>query len=71
MVKAYTNARIFIVSRFLTNTTVLTDGREILDLVYNDVIPVSAEIIDLHHRLLAPAFIDLQIYGGNKKLFSN
>jgi len=69
--KAYTNARVFNGTSFLTNFTVITDKDTITALVAPDAIPAGAEIIDLNNKILAPAFIDIQIYGGNGKLFSN
>ena len=68
--KAYTNARVFTGTKF-TNLAVLTDKNIVTDLVTAETIPLNAEIIDLQNKILAPAFIDIQIYGGNGKLFSD
>ena len=68
--KAYTNGRIFTGHQF-TNSTVLTEKGTIKDLVPASAVPPGVEIIDLKNKILAPAFIDIQIYGGNGKLFSN
>ncbi len=68
--KAYTNAHVFTGEEF-TKLVVLTDNRAVVDLISADAIPSGAEIIDLKNKILAPAFIDIQIYGGNGKLFSN
>ncbi|MEO5594052.1 MAG: N-acetylglucosamine-6-phosphate deacetylase [Chitinophagaceae bacterium] len=69
--KAYTNARVFNGTSFLTNFTVVTDKHIVTALVAPDAIPADSEIIDLNNKILAPAFIDIQIYGGNGKLFSD
>ena len=69
--KAYTNARVFTGTSFLTNFTVITENGTITGLVDPDAIPAGTEIIDLQKNILAPAFIDIQIYGGNGKLFSD
>src|ERR1700704_4485874 len=69
--KAYINARVFTGTGFLTNFAVLTDKHTIMGLVAPGAIPAGAEIIDLQNKTIAPAFIDIQIYGGNGKLFSN
>jgi len=68
--KAYTNARVFTGTEF-TAPAVLTDKHRIVGLVAPAAIPAAAEIVDLNHQILAPAFIDIQIYGGNGKLFSD
>ena len=68
--KAYTNGRIFTGHQF-TNSTVLTENGTIKDLVPASAVPPGVEIVDLKNKILAPAFIDIQIYGGNGKLFSN
>jgi len=68
--KAYTNGRIF-TGRQFTHFTVLTENGIIKDLVPATDVPPGASIIDLNNKILAPAFIDIQIYGGNGKLFSN
>jgi N-acetylglucosamine-6-phosphate deacetylase len=68
--KAYINARVFTGSTFLTGIAVLTDKHTISDIVDTSNLPVAAERIDCQNKILAPAFIDIQIYGGNGKLFS-
>jgi N-acetylglucosamine-6-phosphate deacetylase len=69
--KAYINGRVFNGTKFLTDLAVLTDKNIITDIVAKQNIPSAAQIIDLNNKLLAPAFIDIQIYGGNGKLFSS
>ncbi|WP_207511242.1 N-acetylglucosamine-6-phosphate deacetylase [Longitalea luteola] len=71
MSTAYTNGKIFTGKRIEENKAVLTDNDEIVALVNADEIPSQYSIEDLSGFTLAPAFIDLQIYGGNGKLFSH
>ncbi|KAA2245281.1 N-acetylglucosamine-6-phosphate deacetylase [Chitinophaga agrisoli] len=66
---AYTNARIFTGDRFLSGQAVLTDHGVILGVLPMSEIPADTEVIDLQGATLAPALIDLQIYGGNGQLF--
>lgn len=68
--KAYINARVFNGAEFLSQVAVLTNNHSVADVVASTAIPPGYEIIDLQQRFLAPAFIDIQIYGGNGKLFS-
>ncbi len=68
--KAYYNARVFTGTEIKENIVVLTDAGKVLDLVSENNIPAAAEKIDLQKNLLAPAFLDIQIYGGNGKMFS-
>lgn len=62
--------RVFTGDQWLTNhAVVVSDG------VIEKVLPVEdlvegEDIVELKGKMLAPAFIDLQIYGANKKLFS-
>ncbi|MEO5682650.1 MAG: N-acetylglucosamine-6-phosphate deacetylase [Chitinophagaceae bacterium] len=69
--KAYTNARVFTGTQIIDNIAVLTDNHIITDMVDPSAIPADASVTDLTGKLLAPAFIDLQIYGGNGRLFSD
>src|SRR5580693_6299002 len=53
-----------------TDKAVLIQDAKVIDLVSFDQIPASYRIRHVDGYLLAPAFIDLQLYGGNGKLFS-
>ena len=68
--KAYTNAKVFNGSEFMRQVAVLTDKHMVVDIVAADAVPSGYAITDLQQQFLAPAFIDIQIYGGNGKLFS-
>lgn len=67
---AYIADRIFDGERFLVQHAVITDQGQITGIVPADATPAGAELHTLAGRLLAPAFIDLQIYGGDGKMFS-
>lgn len=53
-----------------TGKAVLTRDGKIIDIVPVEDIPSNYRVRELSGYLLAPAFIDLQIYGGNGLLFS-
>ena len=67
--KAYTNGKIFDGNQILEGHTVLTNNGKVIEIVATAAIPAHTEKIDLQGNLLTPAFIDLQIYGGNGHLF--
>jgi N-acetylglucosamine-6-phosphate deacetylase len=71
MYTAYTNGKIFTGESIENNKAVLTDNEVIVDIVNADAIPTQYRREDLNGFILAPAFIDMQIYGGNGKLFSH
>jgi N-acetylglucosamine-6-phosphate deacetylase len=67
--KAYFNGRIFDGEKFLKNACILTINNKIVEIVDENNSPLDAERINLEGNILAPALIDLQIYGGNGYLF--
>jgi N-acetylglucosamine-6-phosphate deacetylase len=71
MFTAYTNGKIFTGKSIEVNKAVLTDNNIIVGITEADNIPDHYMPADLNGYTLAPAFIDLQIYGGNGKLFSH
>ena len=71
MLTAYTNGKIFTGEAIENNKAVLTDNEVIVGIVNADAIPSQYRAEDLKGFTLAPAFIDMQIYGGNGKLFSH
>ncbi len=71
MTTAYSNARVFNGSVFLDGMAVLVSDNKVQALVAENDIPASAALTDCQQKILAPAFIDIQIYGGNGRLFSN
>ena len=67
--KAYINGRIFTGVEILENQCVITENNQIVAIIEPQNVPSTAERIDLKGHLLAPAFMDIQIYGGNGHLF--
>ena len=70
MKKVLTNTRIYTGKDILSGTAILVNEEAIEGFVYDTDIPSGYEVIDLRGNNIAPAFIDLQIYGGNGRLFS-
>ncbi len=70
MKKAFTNAVIFTGKEKLTGSAVLVNDKKIEAIVPVNEIPSDYSTHDLKGSNIAPAFIDLQIYGGNSCLFS-
>jgi N-acetylglucosamine-6-phosphate deacetylase len=71
MPTAYTNARILTGDSFEEGKSILTDMGIITDIVDASAIPEGYTQINLEAQNVAPALIDLQIYGGNGKMFSD
>lgn len=70
MKQVFTNATIFTGKNILTGSAILVDDGIITGFVYDTDIPDEYEVKDLGGNNIAPALIDLQIYGGNGYLFS-
>ncbi|MBS1750751.1 MAG: N-acetylglucosamine-6-phosphate deacetylase [Bacteroidetes bacterium] len=70
MKTAYTHGTIYTSEKKLTGKAILVTDGVIEDIVDSDKIGLDYTIKDLGGLNIAPAFIDLQIYGGNGKLFS-
>ena len=68
--RAYISREIFTGHEMQTGKAILVKGKTIVAIVSVSDIPSGYRIHDLGGYMLAPAFIDLQIYGGNGKLFS-
>ncbi|MET6998905.1 N-acetylglucosamine-6-phosphate deacetylase [Chitinophaga defluvii] len=66
----YLNARIFTGEQFITGHAVITDNGHITGVVPVAEIKADDNVVDLQGAMLAPALIDLQIYGGNGLLYS-
>ena len=67
---AYTQAKIFDGESCHTGRSLLIDKGQVVGIVPEAEIPSDVKVENLEGNWLAPAFIDLQIYGGNGKLFS-
>jgi N-acetylglucosamine-6-phosphate deacetylase len=70
MKQAFTNTTIYTGKEILTGTTILTGNGLIEGFAYDSDIPDDYAVKDLNGNNITPAFIDLQIYGGNGYLFS-
>jgi N-acetylglucosamine-6-phosphate deacetylase len=70
MSTAFIAREIFTGQDIQTGKAVLTRDGKIVDIVPAADVPSNYRIRELPGYLLAPAFIDLQIYGGNGLLFS-
>jgi N-acetylglucosamine-6-phosphate deacetylase len=70
MAVAFVAKEIFDGHDISTGKAVLVNEDKIIDIVSFSEIPATYRIQHINGYLLAPAFIDLQLYGGNGKLFS-
>jgi len=68
---AFTTREIFTGQEILTGKAVLVKDKKVVDIVPSAAIPPGYEVKEFNDYMLAPAFIDMQIYGGNGKLFSS
>lgn len=71
MAIAYANGKVFTGERTVTDKAVLVDDKIITGIVDAAAIPSHYKKEDLNGNTIAPAFIDMQIYGGNGKMFSH
>lgn len=67
---AFYNGSVFTGNSIINGQAVLIDDDLIVDIIPAIEISSTAEQYDLKGAYLVPAFIDLQLYGGNGKLFS-
>jgi len=70
MTTAFIAREIFTGHEIQTGKAVLVKEGRVVDIVAASEIPAGYRQLPLKGDLLAPAFIDLQIYGGNGRLFS-
>ncbi len=71
MQKNYINARVFTGNAVLERASMLVDEGTVTRVDPANNITTGAQVIDLEGLSLAPACIDLQVYGGHGKLFNN
>ena len=71
MPTAIINGRIFTGSGIESDKAILVDDAMIQSIIPGSDVPGDYSIIDLKGSNIAPGFIDLQIYGGNGKMFSH
>ncbi len=70
MATAFIAREIFTGQTIETGRAVLARNGKVIDIVDSNAIPAGYRQKDLPGYMLAPAFVDLQIYGGNGRLFS-
>ncbi len=68
--QAFYNGTIFTGDRFINNVAVLVNNGSVEAVLPVADIPANTDRYDLQGNFLVPAFIDLQLYGGNGLLFS-
>ncbi len=68
--QAFYNGTIFTGDRFINDHAVLVNNGMIEDVLLVADLATDTDRYDLQGNLLVPAFIDLQLYGGNGLLFS-
>ncbi|MET0635553.1 MAG: N-acetylglucosamine-6-phosphate deacetylase [Chitinophagaceae bacterium] len=69
-VRAYIADSIFTGDKFLPAHAVLVSEGKVAGLLPQNEVPDSVKPTYFHNAIIAPAFIDVQIYGASKKLFS-
>jgi len=69
-ITAFIPDRIFDGGKFITDHAVLVQDETVTAIVPVEHIPPEAISYPLPHQQLVPAFMDLQIYGGNGEMFS-
>src|ERR1700749_3455048 len=71
MATAYIAREIFNGRDIQSGKAVLVRNGKVTDIVAADEVPAGYRVRELPGYMLAPAFLDLQIYGGNGKMFSS
>src|SRR4051812_43015720 len=69
-IKIYSANRIFTGNEMLERHAVVVTDNVITNIVDVNTIDKNAEIINFENALIAPAFIDLQLYGAHKRLLA-
>jgi N-acetylglucosamine-6-phosphate deacetylase len=69
MIKAYSADKIFTGQTWRNNSVVIIENDVVAEVVQLNNLPGEIPVIQ-HAAILAPAFIDIQIYGASSKLFS-
>lgn len=68
--KIYLPEKLFDGEKFRKNTAILTDQEKVVALLPASELPENTEVISFPESTIAPAFKDIQIYGGNGQMFS-
>jgi N-acetylglucosamine-6-phosphate deacetylase len=67
---AYTASTIFSGTEWLTRSAVLVEGGQVVEIVPLESLPPTVERKDFAGCFLAPAFIDIQLYGAHGRLLA-
>lgn len=70
MIQAHLAEKIFTGEEWISGHAIIVENEIILEIVRNDTIPSDANIINYTTGFLAPAFIDIQLYGAYGSLLS-
>lgn len=70
-IRTYINARIFTGNQIIERGSIVVENSRITGVSPDNRPGKTAEVIDMQGLSMAPAFLDLQVYGGNGKLFNN
>ncbi len=68
---ALKNGRIFTSEEIINNKILLVEGDRIGNIITEEFIEAECQIVDLQGLNIAPAFIDVQIYGGGGSLYNS
>lgn len=71
MKQAFLSDEIFTGTQWLSSKAVLLDDHLVTGIVPAESLPAAYTVQDYPGCILVPSFIDLQLYGGNGKLFSH
>jgi N-acetylglucosamine-6-phosphate deacetylase len=69
MTKAYSADKIFTGQSWKNNSAVIIEDDVVVNVVPLEVLPAGTQVLQ-HASIIAPAFIDIQIYGASSSLFS-
>ncbi|HKG68916.1 MAG TPA: hypothetical protein VKA92_08605, partial [Segetibacter sp.] len=70
MIKAHLADKVFTGEEWILNHAIITEDDTVQEIVPKESIPSGANIINFPGGLLAPGFIDIQIYGAHGALLS-
>src|SRR5664279_6418042 len=69
MIKAYSADKIFTGQSWKNDSAVIIENDVVVNVVPLEILPANIPVLQ-HASIIAPAFIDIQIYGASSKLFS-
>ena len=69
MLTAFSADKIFTGQSWINNSAVIIENDVVINVIQSDKLPGNIPVIQ-HSPILAPAFIDIQIYGASSRLFS-